>query len=116
MAKVQLPRNIAEALESAKTNGGAEHVIYVLFSETNYYTGDAVVALNDFDKMTLVSALVNGYKVAESPEDRLRRCYESHKRSNFASDVRFAEGMERTLEIMGAEYPELAEVLDGDGE
>jgi hypothetical protein len=121
-AKVKLPRNIAEALERAKTNGGAEHVISVLFSETNYYTGEAVVALNGYDKMTLVSALVNGYELERTAAEKLRdywrklddECYENDWQAQFAATYEI-HGVRKTIEILAQEYPELPDVLGGGG-
>jgi hypothetical protein len=123
MTKVQLPRDVAEAIEnvSRHTPVGIQYDIRAIADNAcNSPESDYGIIWHWIKREEGVdyvpeyfAALVNGYKIAESPEDRLRRCYESHKRSNFASDVRFAEGIERTLEIMGAEYPELRDEFIG---
>ncbi len=70
--------------------------------------------LNELDIMTLAAALVNGYEVEKTPEEKLREYYEWLKRSrderHLAGDVegkRFKagllQGVLNTLDYLGIE-------------
>jgi Protein of unknown function (DUF1642) len=73
VARVTLPREVAEAIEEAKEQYESNTAIFddarngIL--ETLYYHFEY-----NFDE--LMSALVNGYEIEKSPEDKVREYYE----------------------------------------
>lgn len=73
--KVKLPFEIANSIENLrKSNISNEDIIYKFAWETDNGFPDLVAyAAYDFDALLL--ALVNGYEVEETPEDKLRHYY-----------------------------------------
>lgn len=75
--KVKLPKNVADAIETLRsmdfkvTNWDIVYAFAV--SKADEYPALIEFARNDFD--TLLQALVNGYEVEISPEDKVREYY-----------------------------------------
>lgn len=71
--------------------------------------GKSCSALNDLDIMTLAAALVNGYEVEKTPEEKLREYYESLWSDYCDSDDPFIEvacesaraAVKETLNLLG---------------
>jgi arginine deiminase len=105
--KVVLTKKVADALEFARKRGD-EEVIEIIFDSGNSYIAEDVEILNEFDRMTLVHALMNGYEVEETPADQVREYYKEIEREQVgACDSEFgvlcAEkvGICRTLNLLG---------------
>ncbi|ARC58845.1 hypothetical protein CHCC20441_3918 [Bacillus licheniformis] len=52
--------------------------------------GDEYSGINTIDIMTLASALINGYEVEKTPEEKVREYYESHGGSPSAEERKAA--------------------------
>ncbi|MDF1510706.1 DUF1642 domain-containing protein [Robertmurraya sp. DFI.2.37] len=122
MNKVTLPREVADVLGAVKT----EYSLFNIIESLRYYgkgrksiPDSRLEKLHDWceeDETTeredlIITALVNGYEIEQSPEDKLREYYEG---ANFlrydASDLAPTErqrmigkqmGVRRTLNILG---------------
>jgi hypothetical protein len=84
MNKVILPKEVSKALETIKYNGYNTRDILRMIHVDNIvgrYDSDIATlkqyAVRDTD--TLLTALVNGYEVEKSPEDKVREYYELAK-------------------------------------
>jgi hypothetical protein len=69
--KVVLPREVAEAIERYLQEFDKETLIRMRCEVEGEWSGE-YVALDKVDIMTLAAALVNGYEIEQSPEERLR--------------------------------------------
>lgn len=118
--KVTLPREVAEAIEKARSKSWAEADLMDItnFIDESYQPSDGpyrpigeyisdVYLEENLPKY--MSALVNGYNVEKSPEEKLRNIFEEY-RANYRStedwerDNAYAEGVlfgiEETLELL----------------
>jgi hypothetical protein len=111
VARVTLPREVAEAIEDLRKDHydnralideiyeGAARPVLQAYAETN------------FD--TLLNALVNGYEIEKSPEDKVREYYETSVslRSNMieALDRQYQSGVIhgilKTLDLLDIKIP-----------
>jgi hypothetical protein len=107
VARVTLPREVAEAIEEAKEQYESNTAIFddarsgIL--ETLYYHFEY-----NFDE--LMSALVNGYEIEKSPEDKVREYYEGliETKQDLSNDdytrelaAYEASGVSKTLNLLG---------------
>lgn len=83
--KVKLKREVAEAIETLRTpsNGFSNYAIIGMMNDHRESMKEIVVINNHMGqgKMhpdDLIAALVNGYEVEETPEEKVRRYYENH--------------------------------------
>lgn len=118
---VELPKEVAEAIESVRKDYGDEadeKILTVAFDPSDRWVGGLSVALNEFDRSTLIRALVNGYTVKRTAAERLREYYERYCGHTKRSNELAAHAIKKTIEILADEYPELVGVLGegGDGE
>jgi len=60
---------------------------------------DRFSPLNDLDIMTLAAALINGYEVEKTPEEKVREYYESYGGSPSAMERK--EAVQDTLDLLG---------------
>lgn len=116
MERVMLPREVAEAIEDVKPYYRNGEIIETIVKDDNrtvygtlmgrlirYYRDDCV------NLETLMSALVNGYEIERTPEERLREYYErvqSNRRVvTRAAAVTYYDfelrAIENTLDILG---------------
>lgn len=72
--KVTLPRDVAEAIERYLNEFDKERLLKA-HGDSGEWVDDDRQALNKIDLMTLASALVNGYEVEKSPEERVLKFY-----------------------------------------
>lgn len=76
--KAKIPREVAEAIEKSIEDGFSNmDILYDLTSGYYDFTGKAGEWLEnggDFD--VLLSALVNGYTIEQTPEDKVREYFE----------------------------------------
>jgi arginine deiminase len=100
--KVVLTKKVADALEIARKRGD-EEVIEVIFDSENSYVSEETKILNEFDRMALVHALMNGYEVEETPEDRVKDIFDHALRNKDYSDYYLGqcEGIKIVAHIYG---------------
>lgn len=122
--KVLLPREVAEAIEYLRKKGYRNFTIMRLAFEA--HSDSSVIrkwAFNINGRGTpdlLMKALVNGYEIEETPEEKLQRYYSDvNEQFNelLESDSRLygvLEGIENTLDILGIEIPGINVEKDGD--
>lgn len=120
-AKVTVTKEVAEAIQTYLSDFPGkrtdEEMRGILVAEhcgqdwRNYETGQ-YIALNNITTFELMNALVNGYTVEKSPEDKVREYYDrchanlkeaeingrTHRASNFDGQ---ATGVSITLDILG---------------
>ncbi|MEH6941618.1 hypothetical protein [Bacillus sp. JJ722] len=73
--KVTLPADVAQALESALDNwcGNKERLLSVHAMPSDWLGG--LEPLNTLDMITLASALINGYEIEKTPEEKVSYYY-----------------------------------------
>jgi hypothetical protein len=122
--KVLLPREVAEAIENVRKRLGLSDEVILYKTYINGWEAEWTEVLNangDGNKAFLIAkALVNGYEIEETPEEKLRQYY-SNVNEEFnellGSDSRLygvLEGIENTLDILGIEIPGINVEKDGD--
>lgn len=103
---VKLPREVAEAIERFR-NIGCDNasIIYTFASGEDKNNIDfANYAADNFD--TLLQALVNGYEVEQTPEEKVREYYELNKPDEYMNQNQFniqaavREGVLNTLNLL----------------
>lgn len=101
--KITLPRGVSESIERLRSKGYTDaHIVH------DIERGISSEVLNEYfyDKASpddLMRALVIGYEVERTPEERLRDYYEYLQRiksDSIYDDLR-AEAVEETLDILG---------------
>lgn len=101
MNKVTLPRAVADAIENLRERGAQDKDI-LAYGIARYTIEDAGVifhfAKDNFDD--LISAIVNGYTVEQTPEEAVRKYYEKceHWRRN-SSGYQYHEYLAKTVAI-----------------
>lgn len=85
--KVTLPREVAEAIESLRNRGASDQDI-VAYGIERYTIVDAGIIYNYGQEhfRELMSALVNGYEIEKSPEERLREYLSEMERYRVNAD------------------------------
>ncbi|MFL6977082.1 hypothetical protein R7M47_05405 [Bacillus inaquosorum] len=81
--KPTITKEQAEAIESCAMNCGdtyKERFIRGHADDSGDWSGE-YASLNDLDLLTLAAALVNGYEVEKTPEEKVREYYEGIKRT-----------------------------------
>jgi hypothetical protein len=116
VARVTLPREVAEAIEKLRENGVRNFaIIHSALKLSEASTEEKVisdwVAKNYQDNLdALIIALVNGYEIEKSPEDKVREYFDSiHERlysEELSREKRFALNSElyavvKTLNLLG---------------
>jgi len=61
--------------------------------------GDEYSGINTIDIMTIAAALINGYEVEKTPEEKVREYYESYGGS--PSAMEWKEAVQDTLDLLG---------------
>lgn len=114
VARVTLPREVAEAIEYFRKKGYSNSRIMNI-ALTGGVGAEEITLVGFEDKDTLMSALVNGYEIEKSPEDKVREYYDSvlnrlyteglddqERRSVLESE---ACGILRTLDLLEIKIP-----------
>lgn len=96
--KVTVPIHVAAALEkyNNKDNKGE---VYLNIKSIGYESEDTATILGYLDDNSLLSALINGYEIAKTPEDKLRYYYRSLDMRSREADE--AYGINTALDILG---------------
>lgn len=110
MDKVRLPREVAEAIEGLRSLGYGPYAIVCMVHEKRNEPGiDVIRRYAPLHHGELMQALVNGYEVEYTPEDRVRNyhkelleCIEKNPtmeraQCEWRSEV---EGIEKTLDFL----------------
>lgn len=82
--KVTLPRDVAEAIEYFREKGHTD--AYIVSRSVVGGVGGYELSLVNFDKDVLMSALVNGYTVEQTPEEKVREYFEKCQRNWLLAD------------------------------
>jgi len=114
MNKVTLPKEVAEAIEGLRRLGKSNcdiisSVIGRIYGKNSKVVRDYAECSND-NFEDILSALVNGYEIERTPEEKLREYYEGLKSSEDSLEIagysgsQFRQGwqsVENTLDILG---------------
>lgn len=74
MTKVKLPREVANIIDQAKEQGGIERLV-ALIADKDPIGYRSYAPVMEIGLQTLMTALVNGYEVVETPEEKVRGYY-----------------------------------------
>ena len=106
--KVVLPKDVAEAIENLRDFGLTDYGIIVESADTTR-KGNEIDELRIIRKFTfesegdgaqiILQALVNGYEVEQTPEDRLREYYEKVEIESFRANTK--KQWHHEAELMG---------------
>src|SRR5690606_5663468 len=107
MSKVTVPAEVARAISLMRKEGATNYEIIHRANGALLTEPDVVLRRWAFGEQApanpdmLMSALINGYEVEKTPEERLREYYEEF--SGFPDDYEAGvlEGVYKTLEILG---------------
>jgi pyridoxal/pyridoxine/pyridoxamine kinase len=103
--KVTLPREVVESLEKYKSKGeSALEIIRIANGDRGIWCPELMKFIEKENGVgDLLSALVNGYNVEKSPEDRVRDYYGRIKDVSNGDDIYDAQAyaIETTLELLG---------------
>ncbi len=99
MNKVTIPREVAEAIEELRNAGMSNWAIIAIANDPSEYSyvidekclGEYSTTLSRFKGDKLLVALVNGYEIEQTPEERLR-------------DIFIDAANERLSAMSGGEY------------
>lgn len=104
MDKVKLPQEVAEAIEELRNVGMSNWAIIAIANDPSEYSyvideeclGEYSTTLSRFkDRDKLLGALVNGYEIEQTPEERLRDIFidAANERLSAGSDGEYYVGM-----------------------
>jgi hypothetical protein len=109
MDKVVLKKDVAEAIERwLRMNDGNKDMLLRFHADKGDWEF-GFQAFNTIDLMTMASALINGYEVEKSPEDKVRErfdyCYKQWQTAGDAPYRRYYHGkvvgVQQTLDLLG---------------
>lgn len=104
--KPEITKEQAEAITYLRGLGRDDE--YILCNHREYIMKCAV--LNDLSRVSLAAALINGYEISKSPEEKVREYYKAnyakHEKSKPYSDDDYyttgvSAGISRTLDLLG---------------
>jgi hypothetical protein len=116
VARVTLPREVAEAIEDLRNKGWRNtYLMRIPFTSSVSGTSSDIIRQYAVDNLeTYMSALVNGYEIEKSPEDKVREYYEE-MREVFKSTIDgsydeeylrgIMHGVVKTLNLLGIKVP-----------
>lgn len=110
--KVVIPKDVAEAIEKLREVVSDFEIVAIAVkgTVTNYmrYECEAVCKYAEDYADTLLQALVNGYEIEATPEDRIREYYRGHEPhalldtpEKFHVNLGRRGGVRKTLNILG---------------
>lgn len=106
MTKVTLPRDVAKAIESLREISCNNQVI--VEAAIGYMSGSNASTIHTYARKSegslndILSALVNGYEIEQTPEERLREYYAGLRNDRIGgSKYCEANGIFQTLSILG---------------
>lgn len=106
--KVALPEEVAEGIEQLRAEGVRDFAIMHLAKGALTSEPDVTIRKWAFDEdgkgspELLMQALVNGYEVEKSPEEKLRESYEKFREAMvYSYEHGIADGIRRALNTLG---------------
>ncbi|WP_056683702.1 hypothetical protein [Cytobacillus solani] len=107
--KVTLPREVAEAIEMYLGEFGKKTLLYTFCNPKTFGWTPKYSAFHKLDLDTLMSALVNGYEIEKSPEEKVREYLNETERCRVNADTSShyqffrgrTEGVIVTLNLLG---------------
>lgn len=106
MNRPTLPKEVAEAIERLRADGYSNEDIvwnHAFGNEDDY--NDAIYSYSSVNFDGLITALVNGYKVEQTPEEKVREYFERHKRKCYVTTgVEHTEHLSTVLAISHTLY------------
>jgi hypothetical protein len=121
MTRVTLPREVAEAIETLKQQGYTEYGIITLADDRPYCISEEKVIFDYLhqnfaeNSVKLMSALVNGYEIEKSPEEKVREYYNKSRETLgfYMNDATYNEGyydgvldgIKTTLDLLEIKVP-----------
>ncbi|MCY7780015.1 hypothetical protein MOB41_16575 [Bacillus haynesii] len=108
MSEIKKPvitKEQARAIEQVRRWGHGDD--WILASHSDVLSGRTstwgcnICALDKMDMLTLAAALINGYEVEKTPEEKVREYYESYGGSPSAMERK--EAVQDTLDLLGIE-------------
>jgi len=111
--RVTLPREVAEALDSLRRQGGGNYEIVAAFIKRRKEIPEIktladAFELNKISFDDILNALVNGYEIEKSPEDKVREYYESLDKRPLCSEAygwHEAKAIKKTLDFLEIKIP-----------
>lgn len=106
MEKVKLPKEVADALKHARVDLKWEDGNILAKCVRGDWDLESMQILNNFckkddNKLTIAKALVIGYEVEQTPEDKVRNYYDECSRSADEGIRNERFGIRNTLNILG---------------
>jgi len=107
MNKITVPVEVARAISLMRKEGATNYEIIHRANGALLTEPDVVLRRWAFGEQAegspdmLMSALINGYEVEKTPEERLREYYEEFSRLPDDYEAGVLEGVYKTLEILG---------------
>jgi len=102
MSEIKKPvitKEQADAIETFLEKGTKEDLLTAKVHCCHF--GDEYSGINTIDIMMLAAALINGYEVEKTPEEKVREYYESYGGSPSAMERK--EAVQDTLDLLGIE-------------
>src|SRR5690348_13567984 len=81
MDKAKLPRSVAEAIDKMRYIGVASIMACITHWDEQNTTTEELVTIHDYylkNPYLIAQALVNGYEVEETPEDKVRKLFKEY--------------------------------------
>lgn len=117
MNKVTIPREVAEAIEELRNAGLSNWAIIAIANDPSGEYSTTLSRFKERDK--LLAALVNGYEIEQTPEERLREIFidVANERLSASSDgvyyIGMMDGIRTAINILGIKIVGI-NVYDGD--
>ncbi|MDQ0174458.1 hypothetical protein [Bacillus chungangensis] len=105
MYRPTVTTDVADSLAYVETQGIMEDVIRKKAEGYKYKGNPSLMPLNKIDLQTLMAAMVNGYEIEKTPEEKLLAYYKNMWMCEDDSGTMYSlgvcEGIRNTLEILG---------------
>ncbi|MDH5159882.1 hypothetical protein [Heyndrickxia oleronia] len=102
--KVTLTKEQAAAIERAKERKETHRIVLAAAEKPSGWHNGIYVPLNELSLEKLMSALVNGYEIEATPEEKVRKYYdeikEMYERYEYDIDDGVLTGVRKTLDLL----------------
>jgi len=107
--KVKLPREVCQALDEAKfIHPTSNYTIVARTFDEEWRTPETKI-LNSIDTDTIMQALVLGYEVENTAEEKVKNLYLKSALSSNICEKRYCDGIRDTLKAYGIKYDWMAD-------
>ncbi|SDX64459.1 hypothetical protein [Salimicrobium album] len=86
MNKVTLTKQQAEALQSMLRDGCEKENVIKFLAREDKFVSEVHEPLNNMPILEIAAAIINGYDVEQTPEEKLKDYYDEHNIDNFIND------------------------------